>query len=302
MLLLFLRSFTSTLVIAIAMPISVVGTFIVMDLAGRSFNVISLAGVAFAVGMVVDNSIVALENIFRHHQMGKSAARAAADGAQEVWGAILASTLTTVAVFLPVLFIEEEAGQLFRDIAIAISASVTLSMIVAITVIPSLSSKILGRRSAKSSDPKRGLGAPRLAGKVTQGVAPQAANGLPHVFGAAADAHFHPPGKQGLVEQTKLARFAPGPLDCGRQRAEPWRGESVFHVRSSFMVSWNGNGCYFALDASLPSARSPISSRGASGQPDKCSSLRPCNRSTRRRPMKPSRQPLSNTGLSAVPF
>ena len=170
-LLLFLRSFTSTLVIAIAMPISVVGTFIVMDLAGRSFNVISLAGVAFAVGMVVDNSIVALENIFRHHQMGKSAVRAASDGAQEVWGAILASTLTTVAVFLPVLFIEEEAGQLFRDIAIAISASVTLSMIVAITVIPSLSSKILGRRSAKSSDQKRGLGAPRLAGKVTQGVA-----------------------------------------------------------------------------------------------------------------------------------
>ncbi len=150
-LLLFLRSFTSTLIIAIAMPISVIGTFIVMDLAGRSFNVISLAGLAFAIGMVVDNSIVVLENIFRHRQMGESRAQAAYEGAREVWGAVLASTLTTVAVFLPVIFIEEEAGQLFRDIAIAISASVTLSMIVAITVIPALSSKFLGRSSVKSA-------------------------------------------------------------------------------------------------------------------------------------------------------
>jgi HAE1 family hydrophobic/amphiphilic exporter-1 len=168
-LLFFLRSFTSTLIIAIAMPISVIGTFIVMDLAGRSFNVISLAGLAFAIGMVVDNSIVALENIYRHRQMGKGAAQAARDGAREVWGAILASTLTTVAVFLPVIFIEGEAGQLFRDIAIAISASVTLSMIVAITVIPALSSKFSGRRLAKAEQ-KEGL-ISRLSGKATRGIA-----------------------------------------------------------------------------------------------------------------------------------
>lgn len=149
-LLLFLRSFTSTLVVAIAMPISIIGTFIVMDLTGRSLNVISLAGLAFAIGMVVDNSIVALENIYRHRQMGKSRPQAALDGGKEVWGAILASTLTTVAVFLPVLFIEQEAGQLFRDIAIAISSAVLLSMIVAITVIPALSAKILGGASKAS--------------------------------------------------------------------------------------------------------------------------------------------------------
>ena len=142
-LLLFLRSVMSTLVIAVAIPISVIGTFLVMHLAGRSLNVISLAGIAFAIGMVVDNSIVALENIYRHRQMGKRAAKAAREGASEVWGAILASTLTTVAVFLPVLFIEQETGQLFRDIAIAISASVSLSMLVAITVIPALSAKLL---------------------------------------------------------------------------------------------------------------------------------------------------------------
>ena len=156
-LLLFLRSFTSTLIIALAMPISVIGTFLVMSLTGRTLNVISLAGLAFAIGMVVDNSIVALENIYRHRQMGKSRAKAAFDGAREVWGAILASTLTTVAVFLPVIFIEEEAGQLFRDIAIAISGAVILSMIVAITVIPAMSAKVLGGgRSASAKAPARG--------------------------------------------------------------------------------------------------------------------------------------------------
>ena len=154
-LLLFLRSLTSTLVIAVAMPISLVGSFLVMELTGRTLNVISLAGLAFAIGMVVDNSIVALENIYRHRQMGKSRPRAALDGASEVWGAILASTLTTVAVFLPVIFIQDEIGQLFRDIAIAISAAVALSMIVAITVIPALSSKMLrASTGAESGGPK----------------------------------------------------------------------------------------------------------------------------------------------------
>ncbi|MGB3565026.1 MAG: efflux RND transporter permease subunit, partial [Thermoanaerobaculia bacterium] len=150
-LLVFLRSRSSTLVIAIAIPISIIGTFLMMNWFGRTLNVISLAGMAFAVGMVVDNSIVVLENIYRHRQMGKSRFQAAHDGATEVWGAVLASTLTTIAVFLPVLFVQEEAGQLFRDIAIAISCAVGLSLIVAITVIPSLSAKILGvaEREAK---------------------------------------------------------------------------------------------------------------------------------------------------------
>lgn len=152
-LLLFLRSGTSTLVIAVAIPISVVGTFLMMNFFGRTLNVISLAGLAFAVGMVVDNSIVVLENIYRHRQMGKSRRAAAYDGTTEVWGAVLASTLTTIAVFVPVVFIEEEAGQLFRDIAIAISCAVGLSLIVAMTVIPSLSAKILGRVDPKPPEP-----------------------------------------------------------------------------------------------------------------------------------------------------
>ncbi len=143
-LMLFLRSFTSTLVIAVAIPISLIGTFLMMALFHRTLNVISLAGMAFAVGMVVDNSIVVLENIYRHRQLGKSRLKAALDGGQEVWGAVLASTLTTIAVFVPVVFIREEVGQLFGDIAIALSCAVALSLLVSITVIPSMSARILG--------------------------------------------------------------------------------------------------------------------------------------------------------------
>jgi HAE1 family hydrophobic/amphiphilic exporter-1 len=141
--LLFLRSGSSTLIVATAIPISIIGTFVMMALLGRSINVISLAGMAFAVGMVVDNSIVVLENIYRHMQMGESRLVAAYKGTVEVWGAILASTLTTIAVFLPVIFVREEAGQLFRDIAVAVSCSVALSLIVSITVIPTLATRIL---------------------------------------------------------------------------------------------------------------------------------------------------------------
>ncbi len=144
-LLVFLWSLTGTFVVAVSIPISVVATFLVMYLLGRSINVISLAGLAFSVGMVVDNSIVVLENIFRHRQMGKPRRRASLEGATEVWGAVLASTLTTVAVFLPVIFVKDEAGQLFRDIAIAISAAVILSLVVSLSVIPTLTARMLGK-------------------------------------------------------------------------------------------------------------------------------------------------------------
>lgn len=141
---LFLRSWSSTVIIATAIPISVVGTFLVLQLLGRNLNVVSLAGMTFAVGMVVDVAIVVLENIYRHRQMGESRAEAVINGMREVWGAVLASTLTTIAVFVPILFIEEEVGQIFRDIAIAISVGVGLSLIVAMTVIPTFAAKIIG--------------------------------------------------------------------------------------------------------------------------------------------------------------
>jgi len=142
-LLLFLRSVRSPAIIALAIPISVIGAVVFMVALGRSVNVISLAGMAFAVGMVVDNAIVVLENIFRHLELGKPPMRAATDGAREVFGAVVASTLTTVVVFLPILLIEEEVGQLFRDIALAVVASVTLSLFVSLTVIPCASARLL---------------------------------------------------------------------------------------------------------------------------------------------------------------
>lgn len=154
-LLLFLRSLTGTFVVGLSIPISIVATFLVMAMAGRSINVISLAGLAFAVGMVVDNCIVVLENIYRHRQMGKSGRPAALDGAAEVWGAVLASTLTTVAVFLPVIFVQDEAGQLFRDIALAVSAAVLASLVTAMTLIPTLAARVLG--DGGESPARRGL-------------------------------------------------------------------------------------------------------------------------------------------------
>ncbi len=142
-LLLFLRSFTATGIIALAIPISVIGTFLVMLAFGRTLNVISLAGLAFATGMVVDNGVVVLENIYRRLQMGDKPFEAAYRGGREVWGAVLASTLTTVAVFIPILTIQEEAGQLFRDISLAIAVSVTLSLLVSITVIPAAAARLM---------------------------------------------------------------------------------------------------------------------------------------------------------------
>ncbi|WP_339673740.1 efflux RND transporter permease subunit [uncultured Gimesia sp.] len=134
------------LVVGLAIPTSIIGTFLILGALGRSLNVISLAGLAFAVGMLVDNAVVVLENIFRRYSLGESPFQAAIKGTQEVWGAVLASTLTTIAVFLPVVFIEEEAGQLFQDIALAISAAVGLSLIVSMTLISTASARLLHKR------------------------------------------------------------------------------------------------------------------------------------------------------------
>ncbi|MFY0691732.1 MAG: efflux RND transporter permease subunit [Paracoccaceae bacterium] len=144
-LLIFLRSPRATLVISLAIPVSIVATFVAMAATGRTLNVISLAGIAFAVGMIVDAAIVVLENIYRLREKGFTRRQAAYDGARHVWGAILVSALTTVMVFIPILIMELEAGQLFRDIAVAISVSVILSLVVAVTVIPALSARLLSQ-------------------------------------------------------------------------------------------------------------------------------------------------------------
>ncbi len=146
-LLFFLRSARAVLVLFLSIPISIITTVAFVYFFGRSLNIISMAGLTFATGMVLDNAIVVVENIFRHRELGKGPYRAAYDGTTEVWGAILASTLTTLAVFIPIILIEDEAGQIFRDIAIAISIAVALSLLVAVTVIPMLAARLLPERS-----------------------------------------------------------------------------------------------------------------------------------------------------------
>ncbi len=168
-LLVFLRNLRSTLIVALAIPVSVVGTFLVLSLFGRTLNVISLAGMAFAVGMLVDNAVVVLESIYTRWSAGEDARAAAIRGAGQVWGAVLASTLTTVAVFLPVLFVREEAGQLFGDIALAISAAVLLSLVVSVLVVPVAAAWLLRDQRqprGQKADPAVRLGRAFTAGVV----------------------------------------------------------------------------------------------------------------------------------------
>jgi HAE1 family hydrophobic/amphiphilic exporter-1 len=147
----FLQSLSSTIIVAVSIPVSIVGAFIMFAAAGRTLNIVSMAGISFAVGMLVDNAIVVLENIDRHRNMGKSPLMASYDGAKEVWGAVIASTLTTVAVFLPVVFMEQEAGQLFKDIAIAVTCAIVLSLFVSVLVIP-----MLARQFYRLADKRKG--------------------------------------------------------------------------------------------------------------------------------------------------
>lgn len=156
----FLRDVRATLLIATAIPVSLLATFIVLQLTGRSLNVISLAGLAFAVGMVMDAAVVVAENIVRLREAGRTPMQAALQGTRQVGGALFASTLTTVVVFLPVIFMEDAEGQLFSDLALTISIAVAISLLLALTVLPAAASKWL-RSTTISEAPGSYL---RLAG------------------------------------------------------------------------------------------------------------------------------------------
>jgi HAE1 family hydrophobic/amphiphilic exporter-1 len=137
---LFLRNLKSTAIISLSIPISVVATFFLMFASGVTLNIMSLGGLALGVGMLVDNSIVVLENIQRHRDQGLSILEAARVGSQEVGTAVSASTLTTICVFLPIVFVEGVAGQLFGDQSLTVTYSLVASLVVALMLIPMLSS------------------------------------------------------------------------------------------------------------------------------------------------------------------
>lgn len=155
-LLIFLRSFSATLIIGIAIPVSVISTFALMYFNGFTLNIVSFGGLALGVGMLLDNSIVVLENIFRHRENGASRVDAAVAGSREVGMAITASTMTTLVVFLPVLFIGGISAQTFQQLAWVVSFALLCSLLISVTVVPTLSARML-RGSAATSKNRKGL-------------------------------------------------------------------------------------------------------------------------------------------------
>jgi len=142
----FIRSFRGSLIMAISMPISIILTFAVLYLSDLTLNVISMAGLALAIGMLVDNSIVVLENIFRYRSLGYKSVEASEQGASEMSTAIIASTLTTLSVFVPVLFVPGITGQLFKEMVLTVTFSLTVSLLVALTLVPMMASVLLKER------------------------------------------------------------------------------------------------------------------------------------------------------------
>ncbi len=159
-LLLFLRSFRTALIVAISIPVSIIATFSIMDFGNVTLNVISLSGLTLAVGLVVDNAVVVLENIFRFREDKYKGDEASVKGAQEVAGPIIVSTLTTIVVFLPVLFVPGIAGFLFRDLALTISFALGVSTVVALTLIPLMTSRLFRGKKPKTSEVANASGSP----------------------------------------------------------------------------------------------------------------------------------------------
>ena len=140
---LFLRNLRSTLIICTSIPISVIGTFALLYFGGYTLNTLTFGGLALGIGMIVDAAIVVLENTYRHLEMGKDRLTAAIDGSEEVWSAILASTLTHIAVFVPMLFLTGVASITFGSLAAVVSFSLAMSLFVAVTIVPVLCSRFL---------------------------------------------------------------------------------------------------------------------------------------------------------------
>lgn len=253
----FLRRLRATLIIAMAIPISLLATFVVLNGAGRTLNVISLAGLAFAVGMVLDAAIVVLENIVRLREKGASATAASLQGADQVWGALLASTATTVAIFLPVLFMREVEGQLFADLAITIAIAVIVSTLVAVSIIPlaakswlkdetlldhnaklwrSITSKIMGLTSTARKRWTIVAGMVTLPLLLSVLLMPEL-DYLPPVKRDAVDAYFwFPPG---AGEHTIASEY----LQVLDERLAPFMsGEREPALKNYYILNWSGGG------------------------------------------------------------
>jgi multidrug efflux pump subunit AcrB len=253
----FMREWRVTLLIAATIPVCLCATFVALDLMGRSLNVISLAGLAFAVGMVVEGAIVVSGNVVRLRENGLPLGEATTRGARQVAGALIASTATTVAVFVPVLFLKDVEGQLFGDLALTISIAVAVSIITALTLLPQALGFVLNRPLKASG---YGEGWPRLTEwilKVTDSRPKQLAwvagllvgplllswwflpplDYLPPVKRAAIDTFFEfPPGMSPEAVNREL-------LPTLLERMAPYmRGEREPHLKNWYLQAWPGGG------------------------------------------------------------
>ncbi len=187
----FLRDSWSTFVIALSLPVSIIATFFFMGQLGLTLNVMSLGGLALATGMVVDDSIVVLENIARMREKGMGILESAVKGTSEVGMAVTASTLTTVAVFFPLVFVEGVAGQLFRDQALTVTIAMLISLIVAMTLIPTLASlKVRPPQAYPDEPPHTKYEAKSRYGRITQRGTRAVSGGLGWVFGGIVRGTF----------------------------------------------------------------------------------------------------------------
>jgi multidrug efflux pump subunit AcrB len=253
----FLRDLHATALIATAIPISLLTTFIVLQLSGRTLNVISLAGLAFAVGMVLDAAIVVAENIMRLRERGEVPLVAALKGTGQVKAALLASTATTVAIFLPVLFLEDVEGQLFADLALTIAIAVVASLLVALTILPAVAgnwlkprklsrqhapawSGLIRRLMQASSTPwRRGVIAGTLFSApllLTWWLFPQL-DYLPPVKRDAVDAFLQtPPGSNWESKETEIVPVLV-------QRLKPYMdGDKEPALKNYYIWLWPGGG------------------------------------------------------------
>ncbi len=154
---LFLRRIGPTAIVSIAIPVSIIATFVLMYFSGLTLNIMTLGGLALGAGMLVDNAIIVLENIFRHHEQGDNAAEAAVNGTSQVGGAIIASTLTTIVVFIPIVYMRGASGELFKEQAFTVAFSLLASLLVAILIIPMLYSRIYRKKSPFTGKRRRSV-------------------------------------------------------------------------------------------------------------------------------------------------
>ena len=255
---LFLRQFRSTLLVGIAIPVSVLATVLVMLVTGHTLNVISIAGIAFAVGMTLDAATIVLESILQRRERGASPAQAALEGATRVWPALFASTLTTVIVFIPVIFMKNTEGQLFADLALTISVAIAVSLVMAMTVLPVAAARWLKPTEAtrKAAEWPRRLGE-RMAALTDSPRRRQVTIGLCLVVPAALTwllmppIDYLPPVKRDAIDG--FFQFPPGMnidaietevVEPMAKRLEPYMaGEKEPRLKNYYILIWpNGGG------------------------------------------------------------